>query len=193
MESKRLDTREEVPRTRIEEPCEDFYPDDVADEVAQLRDLLEAWAESAVEALTLARPARIDGLRDRTNEVWRPLLAIAELAGAAWPDAARRSAVVLAAGENDEPSLGVLLLGDIREVFKARKAERIATSDLILALAKFSESPWAEWWLDPKGELPVRGAPRRLAQLLRPYGIRTNQTVRVGKEDASRLQARGLR
>ena len=36
-----------------------------------------------LETMRLIRPARIDGLRDRTNEVWRPLLAIAELAGEA--------------------------------------------------------------------------------------------------------------
>jgi Protein of unknown function (DUF3631) len=76
------------------------------------------------------------------------------------------------------------LLGDIRDVFASRKVERIKTSDLIVALATFSESPWGEWWIDPRGELPIRGAPRQLAQRLRPYGIRTNHTVRDGKQTA---------
>jgi hypothetical protein len=44
--------------------------------------------------------------------VWRPLLAIAALAGRDWAARARRAAVALAAGEtSDEPSLGLLLLG----------------------------------------------------------------------------------
>jgi hypothetical protein len=97
---------------------------------------------------------------------------------------ARRAAVVLAAGAaSDEPSLGVLLLGDIRAVFDEHKAQRIATGDLIRYLSQVDESPWGEWWLDKEGE-PNRGGPRRLAQLLRPFGIRSNSTVRIGERTA---------
>jgi hypothetical protein len=47
---------------------------------------------------------RVEGLRDRQNKVWRPLLAIAALAGRDWAARARRAAVALAAGEtSDEP------------------------------------------------------------------------------------------
>jgi Protein of unknown function (DUF3631) len=176
--------RVELKRRRLDEPIEDFFPEDVAGQARRLRSELKRWAASEYGNLKGSRPVRIDGLRDRTNEVWRPLLAIAELAGEKWTAAARRSALALATSQSHEPTIAVLLLSDIRDVFADKKAERIATSDLILALAQFSESPWAEWWLDPKGELPVRGAPRKLAQLLRPYGIRTNHTVRNGKRVA---------
>jgi hypothetical protein len=127
---------------------------------------------------------RVEGLRDRQNEVWRPLLAIATLAGVDWPIRARRAAVTLAAGEaSDEPSLGLLLLGDIHTVFENRKADRIATIDLIAYLARIEESPWGEWWLDAKTEAPNRGGPRRLGQLLRPYGIHS-RTVRIDDRTA---------
>ena len=47
-----------------------------------------------------------------------------------------RAAVALAAYDaSDEPSFGVLLLGDIRGVFAERDTERIATADLIRYLA----------------------------------------------------------
>jgi Protein of unknown function (DUF3631) len=154
--------RIELKRRRPDvEPVEDFFPEDIHDEAEQLRAQMLAWAEAWCDTLRRDRPVRVEGLRDRTNEVWRPLLAIAELAGEAWLARGRRAALGLANGESEEPSLGVLLLGDIREVFDERKAERLSTSDLIFALSKFSESPWAEFWLDPKGELPLRSAPRK--------------------------------
>jgi hypothetical protein len=164
--------RIELTRRRMDEPVEDFYPDEL-EEADQVRLWLESWAGLVLETLRLARPARIEGLRDRVNEVWRPLLAIAELEEGPWASRARRAAIALAGGvDDDETSLGVLLLGDIRAVFEKRQAERLATSDLIRALADFEESPWGEWWLD-KDDEPLRSAFRRLAQLLRPFGVRS--------------------
>jgi Protein of unknown function (DUF3631) len=171
--------RIELKRRRVDEPVEDFFPEDVAGEAEQLRVALEAWADCAVEQLKTARPARIEGMRDRTNEVWRPLLAIAECAGEIWAARARRAALTLSASDaEDEPSLGLLLLADCRTVFDERQAERLATSDLIAALGQLEESPWAEWWLDAKTSEMLRTAPRRVAQLLKPYGIRP-RNVRV--------------
>jgi Protein of unknown function (DUF3631) len=171
--------RIELKRRRLDEPVEDFFPEEVADEAQRLRDQLAAWAQIDLETLKATRPVRIDGLRDRTNEVWRPLLAIAELAGEAWLARARRAALGLAPQADEDASLGVVLLGDIRTVFDQRETERIATADLIGALGGFEESPWGEWWLDPKTDEPLlRTAPRRLAQLLRPFGIRS-RNVRI--------------
>jgi hypothetical protein len=173
--------RIEMKRRHKGEPVEDFFPGDLATETKDFRDQLAAWAASAVETLSAARPARVDGLRDRTNEVWRPLLAIAELAGEAWGARARRAAVALAGGDDEDPSLGLLLLADIRTIFEKRKAERLATVDLVWYLGEHEESPWLEWWIDQKTNEPLRTAPRRLAQLLKPYGIRST-TVRVDDE-----------
>jgi Protein of unknown function (DUF3631) len=174
--------RIEMKRRRADEPVEDFIPDDFADVTPVLRAELEAWATSAVASLRGMPSVKVEGLRDRQNEVWRPLLAIARLAGDDWAARARRAAVALAVGEtSDEPSLGLLLLTDAHSVFKGRKVTRIATGDLIAALCLVDESPWAEWWLDAKTGAPNRTGPRKLAQLLRPYGIRP-QVVRIGDE-----------
>jgi hypothetical protein len=94
----------------------------------------------------------------------------------------------LAAGYDDDPSLGLTLLGDCRTVFDKRKEDRIATHDLIVGLAYLEEAPWGEWWIDQKTDEPLRTAPRRLAQLLKPYGIRskdvrTNGTKRGYKRE----------
>jgi hypothetical protein len=122
--------------------------------------------------LKTSKPDRVDGLRDRTNEVWRPLLAIADLGGEAWAAAARRSALGLAAGadDDDKASLGLLLLSDIRDVFASRKVERIKTSDLIVALAAFSESPWGEWWLDQRASCRCAAHPANWRNAFGPTG-----------------------
>jgi Protein of unknown function (DUF3631) len=73
--------RIELKRRRIDsEPIEDFYPDDLNKETRLVRGELKRWAADQTTILKSSKPARVDGLRDRTNEVWRPLLAIAELA-----------------------------------------------------------------------------------------------------------------
>lgn len=181
--------RIEMKRRRIkEDPVEDYFPDDVADETAALRARLSAWADAETEALALLRPPRIDGLRDRANEVWRPLLALAERAGDDWPQRARDAALALSSTSADEePSLGLLLLADVYAIFDERKVEQITTAELIRALATFEESPWGEWWLDTATDEPRKGGPRRLANLLHPYGIRPTK-LRVA--DAT---ARGYR
>jgi hypothetical protein len=171
--------RIELKRRRPTEPVEDFFPEDVAEGADRLRGQLESWASVTVDVLRRNRPARIEGLRDRTMEVWRPLLAIAELDGEPWSARARRAALGLTSGEDDDPSTGLLLLEDVRAAFDETGQERIASTDLIVALAGREESPWGEWWIDPKSDEPNRTAPRRLSQLLKPYGIRPC-AVRIG-------------
>jgi Protein of unknown function (DUF3631) len=115
-----------------------------------------------------------------TNEVWRPLLAIAELAGGDWPARARAAALALnSSSAGDDPSLGLQLLADVHAIFKERDAEKITTAELIGALAKFEEQPWGEWWFDASADEPRKGGPRRLANLLHPYGIRSTK-LRIG-------------
>jgi hypothetical protein len=104
------------------------------------------------------------------------------------------TAIALASGDGGDPTFGVLLLEDVRSVFAKREAEVIATADLIRALADVDESPCGEWWLDKDGEL-ARGAPRKLARLLRPFGIRpqSDTAVRRDPEDRHRSHRRGPR
>ena len=75
--------------------------------------------ESAAD-LAEADPAVPDSLNDREMDGWRPLLAIADMAGGTWPEAARTAAVLLAEADefDDEPAL--LLLRDCRAIFEKR-------------------------------------------------------------------------
>jgi hypothetical protein len=143
-------------------------------EAEPLRGALEAWAETAIDLLAGARPALPAELDDRGQDAAEPLLAIAELAGGAWPERARRALVSLRAERDvEEESLGVRLLADCRAAFERDGAERLATAELLERLAADEEAPWAEWHGRP---LTARG----LARLLRPYGVRS-KVVRIGE------------
>jgi hypothetical protein len=111
-------------------------------------------------------------LDDRAADGWEPLLAIADAAGGSWPVRARRAALVLSADrEVDEDSLSNLLLADLREIFEARRVDRLHTSDMITALNAMDERPWPS--------LYVKGLnANNLARLLKPYGVES-KTVRV--------------
>jgi Protein of unknown function (DUF3631) len=170
--------RIELKRRRMDEPVQDFFPMDVAEETAALKGRLEWCMTTALDELASARPERVDGLRDRTNEVWRPLLAIAAQAGDVWLPRARHAALTLAQTTDDESSLGVLLLDNIRTVFEQEQVERISTVSLVRALGDFDESPWGDWWLD-KDDEPLHSSYHKLAHLLRPYRIHPT-TVRAG-------------
>jgi hypothetical protein len=140
-----------------------------AEEAARpIREALAAWAAARIEALRDARPDIPDELDDRAADGWEPLLAIADAAGRDWPTRARSAALALSLGDSrEDDSLGVRLLADIRDIFEERRADRLATAELVAALNALEEAPWGD----------LRGRPldgRRLARLLRPFGIAPN-------------------
>jgi hypothetical protein len=131
-----------------------------------------AWAETALESLRESRPDLPEELDDRMQDGVEPLLAIADLIGGDWPTTARAAVVELCAGKPDEdPSWGVQLLADIRRAFG--DDDRLGTEELIDRLKADSEAPWGTWGHDGTGLNP-----RRLATLLKPYGIKS-KTVRL--------------
>lgn len=140
-----------------------------------LRDALAGWAASIAAKVGDPWPQMPAGVEDRDADVWEALLAVADAAGGEWPQRARDAATALVAASKDRaPSLGVLLLGDIRTVFADATGDRLPTGDLIAALVKLPEAPWSN--LRGK-ELDARGLARRLAG----YEIRSEQMWLDGK------------
>jgi hypothetical protein len=113
-------------------------------------------------------------LPDRAADAWEPLLAIADAAGGTWPARARAAAVVLHASRQQDDSLGLRLLSDVRLIFEARGVERIFTFDLIAALEGDEEGPWASV------RFPL--TPHRLSKLLLPFEIEPKQ-LRIGSSN----------
>lgn len=141
-----------------------------APEGRQLHDRLSAWAQAIAPSVP-ENPTMPEGVSDRPADVWEALLAVAEAAGGEWPKRARVSCVSLVSYSGDqEASLGVTLLSDLRTVFEAR--ETMLTEDILAALHARDEAPWGD----------LRGKPlnaRGLANLLKGYGIKSKQ-VRCG-------------
>jgi len=156
----------ELKRRQADEQIERFRRSQADADAKPLRARLAAWAAANLAALREARPDMPGALDDRAADSWEPLLAIADLAGSDWPRRARRAAVLLSAGINrEDESLGVRLLADIRSIFDERGIARLPSAALVQALNALEESPWGD----------LRGRPldpRRLARLLRPFGIR---------------------
>jgi len=73
--------RIQLRRKAAGQTVEEFYAEDVEVEVEDLRTDIEAWigAHSDTLADRTNRPARIDGIGDRANEISRPLLTLADL------------------------------------------------------------------------------------------------------------------
>ena len=143
-----------------------FRSRDATEAGLPIREDLERWADVSVPLLEQSRPTIPPELGDRAADVWEPLLAIADLAGEAWPDRARAAAVALSGdGSNEDISPGVSLLNDIREVFVEMSSDRMPSASLVSALIGKEECPWG----DLKGK-PLDA--RSLARLLKPFDIR---------------------
>jgi hypothetical protein len=121
-----------------------------ANELAQpLREKLDRVLPTCIERLVElieAEPAMPSGLSDRAEDVWEPLLAIADLAGGHWPHRARQAAVELSGNRRENvESVGVRLLGDLRSIFDQHGRDQIGSAELVSLLMLIEEGPWAGW------------------------------------------------
>jgi len=153
-------------KTRAEK-VQPLRGDRIYDELLQLRRQAARWTRDQLEALKAADPAVPEGLSDRAADNWRPLLAIADLAGGVWPEDARQAAAALS-GEAQAPDQGAeaMLLGDLHALFQERAVERLPTAAIIEHLVAMQERPWPEW----KHGRPL--SPRGLARVLGRFGIK---------------------
>jgi hypothetical protein len=110
-----------------------------APEGVEIRDRLEEWAASVASYVGAAWPDMPPGVEDRPADVWEPLLAVADAAGGRWPERARVACVELVkVAENREASLGVRLLGDLRDVFA--DAVALPTETILERLCELEEA-----------------------------------------------------
>jgi hypothetical protein len=166
-------------RRREDEPVQEFRIRQAKPLGEALRIRLVAWAAAARDSLLAHEPEMPEGVNDRAADNWEPLLTLAEVAGGVWTARGRAAAVaVLRAAAEDEGSLSMKLLADIRDVFDGSAGafaplEKLASAALVDRLVQLDESPWAE--------LPKTGRAlnqRGLARWLRPYEIRPH-VVRI--------------
>jgi len=168
----------ELVRRARDEKVARFRKREAEKEAAAIRTELEAWAKEPdiIEKLREARPSLPDALSDRQQDICEPLLAIADMAGGNWTERARAALVTLCSQSDDNESLGVKLLSDIREAFTSAQSDEIATLDLLKALVdQESDAPWASWWEADLKNGNTKGPAMKLARLLKPYGIKSEK------------------
>jgi TusA-related sulfurtransferase len=130
----------------------------------ELRAQLTAWAREG-ERLTVladAEPAMPDDIEDRLQDAWEPLVAIAEAAGAHWPDLARAACLELC-GQQETDDLVIQLLADIETIFSEVDLAFLGSTPLVRALKERDESPWQE----RDSQLTTH----KLARMLKDFGV----------------------
>jgi putative DNA primase/helicase len=154
-------------RKRRDEKVKPLPLDANVEPFAGLRSKCARWAADNFDTLREALPTVPAGLHDRAADNWRPLCAIAEVAGGDWPTRIKKAiaALTVAAPEDDE--MGVLLLKDMQHIFEQQKMDAISSEDLAHRLHTMEERPWPEYGKQRK---PI-SAPQ-IARLLKPFEIR---------------------
>lgn len=156
-------------KRRPDQSVESYRPRKERLNSERLRERLAVFAERISETVGDLEPEMPDSIKDRDQDLWEALLAIADTVGGRWPTLAREAAVYLVALSKDKPAtLGVKLLTDIREVFGAD--DRLSTHDLLDRLHALESSPWGNF----RGE-PIDA--RYLARTLDEYEIKP-KTIR---------------
>jgi putative DNA primase/helicase len=141
----------------------------------QLSQQAARWVLDNKERLSKAElePDIPTSLQSRAADNWRPLLAIADVAGGSWPKRARQVAQLLAGtGGFARQSTGVMLLSDIRSSILTENADQIFAGDLAAQLAALEGRPWGDW----KGRGPITS--NEVATLLAPYDIEPSKVRR---------------
>ena len=152
-------------RRRSDEAVQSFRCDRAGD-LDQLSSMAARWVADNEARIQEADPD-MDGLFNRDADNWRPLLAIADVAGGPWPAWARAAAWgLVSSGAADEESTGTMLLADIQAVFEARNCDRISSEELVEQLHRCEDRPWSEF---SKSGKPISKA--QLARLLGKYRI----------------------
>jgi hypothetical protein len=152
----------------------------------KLRERWEVWAQNHTAELAYAEPDLPDKLSDRAQDVWEPLLAIADHAGEEWGKRACTAAVELFKNRGkDDESIGRRLLADIRAVLNDPErddpvddeyGQAITSGGLAAALAAIEGAPWADWG---RGDKPITAT--KVARMLKPFGIGPDQHWIAGR------------
>jgi len=145
---------------------------------------LARWTQDNFAALQACDPAMPPTAFNRLADNWRPLFAIAQIAGGDWPRRAREAFNHLTNQENDDEAFALILLADIRQIFVESGCTRISSTQLVERLRALPGRPWQSN-LGPSSAAalpkvdPSRAAYNWLANQLRRYSIQSH-TLRVG-------------
>lgn len=165
-----------LPRPLSHERREVFVERNCGPELSVLRAQAARWASDCGESVGRDVPLAPEGFSSAQFEIWQPLLSIAQREDAATLQQTHAAAAQVAAAQ-DERSAEIDLLADIRAAFDG--ADRLSTEALLKILLTNDAHR--------VGLRPAAGrcSARRLAERLRPFGIRP-RALRVGPDAFAR-------
>jgi len=135
------------------------------------------WTNDHQLEIKLADPEMPIELDDRATDIWRPIMAIADLVGRSWPMLSHEAAVALSSNIDDEESINIKLLKDIRDYVKEPNLPRIKTEELLSHLHSLEERPWNTFHRG--GGMTAR----QLADRMKSFGIKST-TIRFDDRTA---------
>jgi putative DNA primase/helicase len=136
---------------------------------------LAHWAGDNFEKLKNCDPQLPETAFNRVADNWRPLFAVAEVAGGDWPNRAREAFTRLTSTDDLEArGIGTTLLADIADIFTASNIDKIFSAQLCDELAAIEGRPWAEWGRQRK---PI--SKNQLATQLRRFSVSPHE-IRIG-------------
>lgn len=140
---------------------------------------LARWTADNRAKLEACDPAMPPEAFNRLGDNWRPLFAIAEVAGGDWSDKARSAFLALTVGDDPAShSIGAAALADIRAAFAAEgpTVDRLPSQSIAARLVEIEGRPWAEYG---KAGKPITA--NKLARLLARFGVAPRK-IRHGGE-----------
>ena len=150
-----------------------------ADLFNTLNSKLARFAEDYIQQVNTARPNLPDGLGDRDQNNWEPLLKVASVAGNNWLQTANDIALTMTGATQSTQSMANELLADIQTLFESKKLIKISLVELLNALCEDTEAPWVTY---NRGK-PL--SPRQLSTKLKDYGI-TSKTIRTNSYETAK-------
>jgi hypothetical protein len=129
---------------------------------------LARWIADHRASIEACEPVLPETAFNRLADNWRPLFAIAEIAGGQWPKRCADAFAKLTSSDDlDAQGIGTMLLFDIDEIFKKKSIDQIPSAELAESLAEIEGRPWAEWGTHRK---PI--SPNQLANQLRHFEVK---------------------
>lgn len=111
---------------------------------------------------------------DRAVDNWLPLFTIAKQISPEWYKKCEQAYLLLEANAK-EPELPTLLLEDLRTIILNHGGNRISSAEVISQLVEDKDKPWCE------ASHGKSISPHKLAEMLRPYGIKP-KSKRMGSK-----------
>jgi len=167
-------------RKPVEIEKKDAFDDEqVRADCQVVRRKLARFALDHLESISTARPVRPSGLHDRGWNNWKPLFAIAMVAGDDWFERAKKAALATGGSDGDdndtEEDVSTLALQHVHEALLDSVDGNLGTADILTLLIARDDGPWAKWWEASLNRGETKGPSARLARLLKPFGLKSKQ------------------